>query len=884
METDSNPKYGNSVDAEDITKTSIKLNKNEPPVRKVICRYGPGCTHIMDPSHKEKFWHSSLPKLNDEQLSEHFVCNECGYSSPSLADLQLHIKRKTAWSNSSLIGCRISCLVDFKEWHEGFVTQYHKSGKHFVEFRMVNEKRWLLMKKIAFYIVERPPVSVNDESEFKDDLDRDGLAPIEDSWVFVENISLDYTYAQSVLFKIYGNVIQETGHLTKGHVCLTEADRINAQYSKGSLLYGELLPRGANKAFNSKRLDAANASVLFDMGMGTGKITVQAFIQFKNLKYVYGVELSYGRYRIAEEAVLKMVDLMGAENFVIHQNQGKNIIVVELCRENGSGQNCIAVDKLLGLVNIDKINQGERILHLECGNMFDVQDFDKADVVMMETDFPVELHSDLNKLLNRMRDNSRILTYLDLRRIGLGQLPFKQLESNRHLSDRYPTSWSVQRGHHFYLWIKLPSDSASWSNSVNIGLVLGGVGIGNMNNTTELDGNNGTRVQPVLLHSNESSNGNFESSDLKDDELSSRCFPFGFRFKKNEKRKKVAGKAKNATDFEDRSNERTIIPVNNDGSRSSESGFVISDQINARSTVSENSANVLSYESSRLATSDESLRLQTKEKNYVRAQRKTNSSIHHQDTEPCNFDTSVDIAQTSPIISVSKTTSRRSPSPRPFPTNSSEYLHTSNSIDNMDYCRDMQIDASCTPISFAFGSPSPYNGLFDGTGVNGNNENELERDNYSSRREIIQSDSNTMLNFSTPAFPNQKKTKAADNNEIFSRPNNSNVSSNSVKGKHFVIDDITGALFEIENENRDAIVKNNVKNTPIAPQNCNVTLNTKIGSSRNDANLRTNLTDCDISPRSKAFDDTQRNVTNQIIENSVVKKPERNQQVGLFSM
>jgi hypothetical protein len=50
-----------------------------------------------------------------------------------------------------------------------------------------------------------------------------------------------------VLFKVYGNAVQETGHLTKGHVCLTEQDRITAQYLKGSLLYGELLPRGANK-------------------------------------------------------------------------------------------------------------------------------------------------------------------------------------------------------------------------------------------------------------------------------------------------------------------------------------------------------------------------------------------------------------------------------------------------------------------------------------------------------------------------------------------------------------------------------------------------------------------------------------------------------------
>ncbi len=242
---------------------------------------------------------------------------------------QLHLKRKTAWSNSSLIGCRISCLVDYKEWHEGLVTDFHKSGKHFVEFRVVNEKRWLLMKKIAFYIVERPALSLDgaatvDSSAMAAALDGNGEckesssdsgepAAAEEPWVFSEDISLDYAFAQSVLFKIYGNAVQETGHLTRGHVCLTESDRLHAQFVKVSLLYGELLPRGTNKvtllrlkndfwsrfgqAFGSRRLDAGRADVLFDLGMGTGKILVQAFLQFKNLKYVYGVELSVGRYK-----------------------------------------------------------------------------------------------------------------------------------------------------------------------------------------------------------------------------------------------------------------------------------------------------------------------------------------------------------------------------------------------------------------------------------------------------------------------------------------------------------------------------------------------------------------------------------------------------------
>jgi hypothetical protein len=149
--------------------------------RRIICRYGRGCTHYNDVVHKEQFWHPPIAQVEE---NSHNICNECGYTSPSLHELQLHLKRKTAWSNNSLVGCRISCLIDSKEWHEGIVTQFHRSGKHFVEFRMIGERRWLNMKKIAFYIVERPHVSsTSSSSEYKDSEEYsekcDDLAPIE---------------------------------------------------------------------------------------------------------------------------------------------------------------------------------------------------------------------------------------------------------------------------------------------------------------------------------------------------------------------------------------------------------------------------------------------------------------------------------------------------------------------------------------------------------------------------------------------------------------------------------------------------------------------------------------------------------------------------------
>lgn len=404
--------------------------------RKIVCRYGRGCTHKSDPSHRDRFWHPDIPELSSEQIRTHYICYECAESFVNLVDLQRHLSMKTAWSDTTLIGCRISCLIDQKEWHEGIVTQYHKSGKHYVEFRTMFEKRWMQMSNSAFYIIERPSSS-SDIVEFKDD----DLSKMEESFAFVEEITVDYAFAQSVLFKIFGGIVQETGHKTKGHLCLTEDDKDYSKSSKGSLLYGELLPRGVNKALGSKHLNAASARTLFDLGMGIGKVVIQAFLQYRNLEFVYGVELSAGRYLFAEDAALRMVSLFGTDCFSVERVPGRSITIIERP------------------VDMEDI---PRVLKMECGNMLDVSNIEAADIVMLETDIPMEFLVDMCTLLAGLKIGARTLTYLDLRKVWpLEGFPFRQVPVNRSVADRFPTSWSVQRGHHFYLWSVVSADAAA---------------------------------------------------------------------------------------------------------------------------------------------------------------------------------------------------------------------------------------------------------------------------------------------------------------------------------------------------------------------------------------------------------------------------------------
>ena len=118
---------------------------------------------------------------------------------------------------------------------------------------------------------------------------------------------------------------------TDGHYCVTTDDKATAMLASSSLLYGEILPAGTpscvpsppsggltprvprdsgiTKLLSYDYLCAGRAQVLFDLGMGVGKLVLQAFLQYPNLKYVCGVELAISRYNIAEQALLRMASL-----------------------------------------------------------------------------------------------------------------------------------------------------------------------------------------------------------------------------------------------------------------------------------------------------------------------------------------------------------------------------------------------------------------------------------------------------------------------------------------------------------------------------------------------------------------------------------------------
>jgi hypothetical protein len=62
-------------DDEEGAAQSRNFAHSENIIRKSCCRYGSGCTHINDPSHRDKFWHPRAPRINGEDEHKLRTCD-----------------------------------------------------------------------------------------------------------------------------------------------------------------------------------------------------------------------------------------------------------------------------------------------------------------------------------------------------------------------------------------------------------------------------------------------------------------------------------------------------------------------------------------------------------------------------------------------------------------------------------------------------------------------------------------------------------------------------------------------------------------------------------------------------------------------------------------
>jgi len=105
------------------------------------------------------------------------------------------------------------------------------------------------------------------------------------------------------------NEIGGSGLDLEGHAAETRKGKHVINGEEFNLLYGELLPETVSAVL--EQLGANVGGSILELGMGTGKVAFQAFLQCPNARQIVGVELSSARYELSVAAARRLASSCG---------------------------------------------------------------------------------------------------------------------------------------------------------------------------------------------------------------------------------------------------------------------------------------------------------------------------------------------------------------------------------------------------------------------------------------------------------------------------------------------------------------------------------------------------------------------------------------------
>lgn len=199
------------------------------------------------------------------------------------------------------------------------------------------------------------------------------------------------------------------------------------------MLYGEVLTTGVVSMMDRHHLCASHSRTVYDLGMGTGKLALQTWLQFPNLEHVVGIELAFSRYLIGERSLIALVQNFPHIFALVTFKHGEHI--------------CLRFR-----------SEAPRYIEFRRCDLFDLTPEEQQDVevVVLQTDIPDTMYCQLCRFLNRFAQGTRFLSYLDLNLVW-DSMPTAPFPLCRFAANaRFDTSWSNKDlGHRFFLWRKL---------------------------------------------------------------------------------------------------------------------------------------------------------------------------------------------------------------------------------------------------------------------------------------------------------------------------------------------------------------------------------------------------------------------------------------------
>jgi hypothetical protein len=264
---------------------------------------------------------------------------------------------------------------------------------------------------------------------------------------------------------------------------VTPADKEVASQADNSLCFGEICFSGVETVLDSNHLDVAHCDILLDQGAGLGKLAMQVFLQYPNVKQVHAIEFCQTRANIAITAAQVLHGKLNAQAKQASVDGSKKpaggscFLQVKLADLHPSAKITQRID---GSIRVSDVTASKRkyesrdsqirSLEFKHDDLFSQTELMAvADIIILETKIRTRRYSELIKLLDTVKVGARILTYENLMNVYVGtkhpsdvdvnaqmelKCPFKQLAINKSMDDRVLTTWSMSHGHKFFLYRK----------------------------------------------------------------------------------------------------------------------------------------------------------------------------------------------------------------------------------------------------------------------------------------------------------------------------------------------------------------------------------------------------------------------------------------------
>jgi hypothetical protein len=227
-----------------------------------------------------------------------------------------------------------------------------------------------------------------------------------------------------------------------GYGISSNSDSVSEQrYNETRPTFGEIYSDGVEKIFDKQHMRAGDSDcdTVADMGMGCGKVLMQAALQFPNVKRMTGVELMDGRV----DACLKgFKSIVAAHPAQFSLTESKNTFTLSI---------------------LDTPKSVPRTIEVRRGDLFEAKDaHTTAQVLLFEVALGGQGLKRTMEMLRKMRVGSRILTYE----------PFSYFAKDAGNSTMVLRDEETGQKESRWKWISNASEiHTSWSTAMNFSIL-----------------------------------------------------------------------------------------------------------------------------------------------------------------------------------------------------------------------------------------------------------------------------------------------------------------------------------------------------------------------------------------------------------------------------